>query len=52
MSEYNEKIGRINEEVYGDDSEVKVVKKEKGLFEKTKSSKIVITEENKRLLMD
>lgn len=32
--------------------EVKVVKKEKGLIERTESSKIIITEDNRQLLKD
>lgn len=35
-----------------DDSKVKKVKKDKGLIERTESSKIILTEDNKELLND
>ena len=47
-----EKI-RKAEELFGvDPTQVKVVKKEKGLIERTESSKIILTEDNRQILND
>ena len=41
------------EELFGIDADqVKVVKKEKGLIERTESSKIILTEDNRQILND
>ena len=48
----NEEKVQAIEEIVLDEKPVKRVKKEKGLIERTESSKIVLTEDNKQLLMD
>lgn len=52
---YNEKINNIQNILDGQalpERPVKVEKKEKGLFERTKSSTILLTEDNKMMLTD
>lgn len=51
--ELTKKLDRI-ESIVDDNNEkpVKRLKKDKGLIERTESSKIVLTEDNKQLLMD
>lgn len=46
-----EKIQEI-ENIILDEKPVKKIKKEKGLIERTESSKTILTEDNKQLLMD
>lgn len=47
----SEKIA-MAQEVLGGQTPVKKVKKDKGLIERTESSKIILTEDNKELLND
>ena len=46
-----EKVQAIEKIVF-DEKPVKKIKKEKGLIERTESSKVILTEDNKQLLMD
>lgn len=50
MMETKEKIKLANE-ILDTQSKVKKIKKEKGLIERTESSKIILTEDNKELLI-
>ena len=47
-----EKIRKAEELSGVDPSMVKVLKKEKGLIERTESSKIILTEDNRQVLND
>ena len=47
-----EKLKKAEELSGIDASQVKVVKKEKGLIERTESSKIILTEDNRQILND
>ena len=47
-----EKINQVEATLISMEPEVKVVKKDKGLIERTESSKIVLTEDNRQLLGD
>ena len=47
-----EQISAIETAVEGMHPEVKVVKKDRGLIERTESSKIIITEDNRQVLND
>lgn len=47
-----DKIKQAEETLINMEREVKVVKKEKGLIERTESSKIILTEDNRQLLVD
>lgn len=54
-SDMNNKINEINDVLSGDKApkrKVKVEKKDKGLFERTENSTVLITEDNKMLLND
>lgn len=54
-SDMNAKINEINDVLGGDKApkrKVKVEKKDKGLFERTENSTVLITEDNKMLLND
>jgi hypothetical protein len=48
----NEKINQAEAALISMEPEVKVVKTDKGLIERTESSKIVLTEDNRQLLVD
>ena len=47
-----DKITEIEAAVRDMQPEVKVVKKDRGLIERTESSKIIITEDNRQVLID
>ena len=47
-----EKINQVEATLISMEPEVKVVKTDKGLIERTESSKIVLTEDNRQLLVD
>ena len=47
-----EQIAAIENAVENLQPEVKVVKKDRGLIERTESSKIIITEDNRQVLND
>lgn len=49
---FNDKIKQVEETLVSMEPEVKVVKKDKGLIERTESSKIILTEDNRQLLND
>lgn len=49
---FNDKIKQAEETLIAMEPEVKVVKKDKGLIERTESSKIILTEDNRQLLND
>jgi len=51
MVENIDKVSTL-EDIVLDEKPVKRVKKDKGLIEKTESSKIILTEDDKQLLMD
>ena len=51
MVENIDKVSAL-EEIISDEQPVKRVKKDKGLIERTESSKVILTEDNKQLLMD
>ena len=51
-TEINDKIKQAEETLTNMEREVKVVKREKGLIERTESSKIVLAEDNRQLLGD
>lgn len=48
----NEKIEKAEELVSALKPETKVIKRDKGLIERTESSKIILTEDNKQVLND
>lgn len=52
MNEKIEKIGKVLEPKKAPKRNVKVEKKEKGLFERTENSTILLTEDDKMLLND
>lgn len=47
-----EQISAIENIANSMDNEVKIVKKDKGLIERTESSKIILTEDNRQVLND
>lgn len=47
-----DKISEIESVINNMQPEVKVIKKDKGLIERTESSKIIITEDNRQVLND
>lgn len=47
-----EQISTIENIANSMDNEVKIVKKDKGLIERTESSKIILTEDNRQVLND
>jgi hypothetical protein len=47
-----DKISEVEAAINNMQSEVKVVKKDRGLIERTESSKIIITEDNRQVLND
>lgn len=51
-TDMNEKINQAEAALMSMEPEVKVVKKDKGLIERTESSKIILTEDNRQLLND
>jgi hypothetical protein len=51
MVENIDKVSTL-EDIVLDEKPVKRVKKDKGLIERTESSKVILTEDNKQLLMD
>ncbi len=48
----NDKVKQAEETLNAMEPEVKVVKRDKGLIERTESSKIILTEDNRQLLVD
>lgn len=52
MRNIGEQISEIEEVLSDTPREYKVIRRDKGLIERTESSRIIITEEDKRLLMD
>lgn len=50
--ELTKKLDKIEDIVDDKPKNVKRIKKDKGLIERTESSKVVLTEDNKQLLMD
>ena len=48
----NNKISVVEDIITDTPKAVKRIKKDKGLIERTESSKTILTEENKELLMD
>lgn len=48
----NEEKVKAIENIVVDEKPFKKIKKEKGLIERTESSKVILTEDNKQLLMD
>ena len=48
----NDKVKQAEETLNAMEPEVKVVKRDKGLIERTDSSKIILTEDNRQLLVD
>ena len=48
----NEEKVQAIESIVLDEKPVKRIKKEKGLIERTETSKVILTEDNKQLLMD
>ena len=49
---FNDKIKQVEETLVSMEPEVKVVKRDKGLIERTESSKIILAEDNRQLLID
>lgn len=52
MNTTNEQMVNEAEAITNDMSGVKLVKKERGLIERTESSKIILTEDNRQVLTD
>jgi len=50
--EVMDKISMAEEIIYDEPKSVKRIKKDKGLIERTESSKTILTEDNKQLLVD
>lgn len=50
--DFNDKMKQVEETLVSMEPKVKVVKSDKGLIERTESSKIVLTEDNRQLLND
>lgn len=50
--DFNDKMKQVEETLVAMEPKVKVVKSDKGLIERTESSKIVLTEDNRQLLND
>ena len=50
--DFKDKIKQAEETLVSMEPAVKVVKSDKGLIERTESSKIVLTEDNRQLLVD
>ena len=50
--DFNDKMKQVEETLVEMEPKVKVVKSDKGLIERTESSKIVLTEDNRQLLND
>ena len=48
----NNKISMVEDIINDTPKEVKRIKKDKGLIERTESSKTILTEDNKQLLVD
>ena len=48
----NDKVKQAEETLNAMEPEVKVVKRDNGLIERTESSKIILTEDNRQLLVD
>lgn len=51
-TDFNNKIATAEATIEAMQPEVKVVKKDKGLIERTESSKIILTEDNRQVLVD
>ena len=47
-----DKIKQVEDTLVSMEPSVKVVKSDKGLIERTESSKIILTEDNRQLLVD
>lgn len=52
MTNFNDKFSQAEEMLAAMEPEVKIVKNDRGLIERTESSKIILTEDNKQLLVD
>ena len=50
--DFNDKMTQVEATLASMEPEVKVVKRDKGLIERTESSKIILTEDNRQLLVD
>ena len=50
--DFNDKMKQVEETLSTMEPNVKVVKSDKGLIERTESSKIILTEDNRQLLND
>lgn len=52
VMDFKDKMKQVEETLVAMEPQVKVVKSDKGLIERTESSKIILTEDNRQLLND